>query len=452
MKAETTKYSATIDAMPSMHSASETGHDKKARNLFLIFIIAFVIILFLPWTQNIRSAGRLTTLYPGERPQEINSFISGQVEKWYVREGDIVNVGDTILKLREIKMEYLDPELLNRTEEQIEAKEGSNDAYRSKVIAIERQMGALESGRTFKLNQANNKIRQVENYLIADSMALVAVKSELEIAEKQLKRQKELYEKGVKSLTELEQRTQQFQNVLAKKVGIENKIYALKNEYINARTELSAIEMDYNEKIAKAKSDEFSTMSNLNQGEGDVSKLKNQFSNYSIRSGFYFVLSPTDGQITRTIKAGIGEVVKEYEHLVTITPSDYSFAVEMYVTPMDLPLIAKGQKVAFQFDGWPAIYFSGWPDLSYGTFFGEVVFVENNIGENGLFRVLVAEKNEHGHWPNLLKIGGGAIGYALLKDVPIWYELWRQINGFPPDFYQEKITSYGSAPKKEVKK
>ena len=22
----------------------------------------------------------------------------------------------------------------------------------------------------------------------------------------------------------------------------------------------------------------------------------------------------------------------------------------------------------------------------------------------------------------------------MLKDVPIWYELWRQFNGFPPDY------------------
>jgi hypothetical protein len=23
-----------------------------------------------------------------------------------------------------------------------------------------------------------------------------------------------------------------------------------------------------------------------------------------------------------------------------------------------------------------------------------------------------------------------------MNDVPIWYELWRRVNGFPPDFYQ----------------
>jgi hypothetical protein len=25
----------------------------------------------------------------------------------------------------------------------------------------------------------------------------------------------------------------------------------------------------------------------------------------------------------------------------------------------------------------------------------------------------------------------------MLNDVPLWYEFWRQLNGFPPDFYEE---------------
>jgi hypothetical protein len=36
----------------------------------------------------------------------------------------------------------------------------------------------------------------------------------------------------------------------------------------------------------------------------------------------------------------------------------------------------------------------------------------------------MTEKN----WPSNLKIGTGAQGFALLNDVPIWYELWRQLN------------------------
>jgi hypothetical protein len=37
-------------------------------------------------------------------------------------------------------------------------------------------------------------------------------------------------------------------------------------------------------------------------------------------------------------------------------------------------------------------------------------------------------------------MGSGVMGIALLGDVPIWYELWRQLNGFPPDMYMDMKT------------
>jgi hypothetical protein len=108
----------------------------------------------------------------------------------------------------------------------------------------------------------------------------------------------------------------------------------------------------------------------------------------------------------------------------------------MFVRPLDLPLLAAGQKVRFLFDGFPAIVFSGWPQASSGTFGGVIVAVESNVSVNGKFRVLVKEDTNDKPWPKQLKIGAGAQGIALLKDVPVWYELWRNINGFPPDYYK----------------
>ena len=115
-------------------------------------------------------------------------------------------------------------------------------------------------------------------------------------------------------------------------------------------------------------------------------------------------------------------------------------AVEMFVKPIDLPLIEMGRTVNFIFDGWPAFVFSGWPNLTFGTFEGKVVAIDNNIGKEGRFRILVAADETHKSWPDALRPGGGAQSVALLNDVPLWYELWRQLNGFPPDFYEtEKV-------------
>lgn len=40
-------------------------------------------------------------------------------------------------------------------------------------------------------------------------------------------------------------------------------------------------------------------------------------------------------------------------------------------------------------------------------------------------------------------MGTGVQGIAILNDVPVWYELWRNINGFPPDYYEVKNEKSG---------
>jgi hypothetical protein len=108
----------------------------------------------------------------------------------------------------------------------------------------------------------------------------------------------------------------------------------------------------------------------------------------------------------------------------------------MYVEPLDYVLIDTGTVIRIQFDGWPALIFSGWPGLTFGTFGGKVV-AKDRFSTNGKFRILVAPDESDHPWPKELAVGGGAKCLALLKTVPIWYELWRQINGFPPDFYKQ---------------
>ena len=124
-------------------------------NRFLAaFSIIGIFILFLPWTQNISGRGALTTLKPDQRPQTIQSPIPGRIEKWYVKEGDFVNKGDTILFISEIKHEYFDPQLVARTGKQVTAKSMAVTSYQEKVKTLENQINALIKERILKLRQA----------------------------------------------------------------------------------------------------------------------------------------------------------------------------------------------------------------------------------------------------------------------------------------------------------
>ncbi|MEE2800929.1 MAG: HlyD family efflux transporter periplasmic adaptor subunit [Bacteroidota bacterium] len=410
----------------------------RAFNKFLYgFAILAVIILFLPWTQNVTGNGFVTTLTPDQRPQTVQSQIPGRIEKWYVREGDFVNAGDTILRISEIKTEYQDPLLVERTQQQADAKQGSAGSYRTKIQALTNQISALQQELQLKLEQGRNKVEQSKYKVRADSTDLIAIRNNFEIAQRQYDRVVELIQDGLKSRVDVEDKRTKQQEMQAKVIAQENKLVASRNDLINAQVELNRLRASYADKIAKAQSDRATAEGSLFQAQADVAKLENQTSSYRIRNSLYYVLAPQNGYINKAIKGGIGETFKEGEKLVGIMPADYDLAVETFVEPLDLPLIHLGEEVRVQFDGWPAIFFSGWPNASFGTYGGKVVAVETFITpENGKFRVLIAPDPQDHEWPENLRVGSGAYTIALLEDVPIWYEIWRQLNGFPPNYYQ----------------
>jgi multidrug resistance efflux pump len=399
------------------------------------FLVLGIITLFIPWTQNIQSRGYLTTLNPDQRPQTLNSIIDGRIEKWFVKEGDLVEQGDTILYISEIKDEYFDPKLLSRTDDQIKSKELSVSSYMEKVKALDAQIDALIKTKEIKIKQADNYAKQALLKIQSDSIDFLASKNNFEIAQNQQKRIQQLYEQGLKSLTELEEKKLKTQESKAKMISAENKLLTSQNALLNAESELISIENQYKDKLAKAKSEKFTALSSMYEAEAIVTKMQNQRMNYSMRLDMYYITAPQKGYITKTFKSGIGETIKSGEKLLSIVPSDFQLAVEMYIEAFDLPLLNKDQKVRFVFDGWPAVVFRGWPNTSFGTFGGKVLAVDNYISQNGKYRVLVVPDEDDKIWPKQLRVGSGARGITLLNDVPIWYELWRQLNGFPPDYY-----------------
>lgn len=410
-------------------------------------ISLIVLVTFLPWTQNIRSNGQVTTFNPGDRPQTIHTTIAGRIEQWHVQEGDYVHKGDTIISLSEVKEKYFDPQMLERVQEQIGAKQEALAAYEKKALALQRQSVALHSGLGFSLEKARNKYQQAGMKVESDSIDYVAAQTDFEIAELQFKRQEKLYQQGLKSLTEYETRRLKLQDASAKLLSARNKFYTAKNELLNTEIELSSLRADYEEKISKAESDLNSTLAYINDLKSEISKQHNNYSNLQIRSSFYAILAPQNGYVIQALKSGIGETVIEGEPVASVVAADPDLAVALYVQPVDLPLVEKGRKVRLQFDGWPALAFSGWPNLSFGTF-GGIVAVIDNVDSKGKYRILVVPDPQEEAWPEAIRLGSGVYGWALLNDVPIWYEIWRQLNGFPADYMGESAEA-ASSDKKE---
>lgn len=401
---------------------THTGTRVLAKFLLSVLLL-FILVLFLPWQQNIRGVGQITALNPANRPQTVETIIAGRIQKWFVREGDLVKKGDTIASITEVKEKYFDPQLLMRLRQQIVAKERSLNSKNEKADALQRQITALKETMKLKVEQSKAKLE--------------AEKIKYQNAENQFQRNKKLYEAGNIPLTK-------FQDV-------EYKFQGSQAEYLTAKIELDRTQAEYQDKISKAESDLSNTQAEAFDTEVEILKSRNEFTNTEVRSGQYQILAPQDGYIVKAVKTGIGETIKEGDAVCTIMPEASDMAVEMYVKAMDVPLISKGRKVRIQFDGWPSLQFSGWPSVSVGTFGGEVKVIDYVNSKPGEFRILVVPDTKDESWPAQLRIGSGTKGWVMLDSVPVWYELWRQLNGFPPSLYEAPSSALDSKQTKESK-
>lgn len=380
--------------------------------------VAGLVALFLPWQQNIQGTGLVTALRPQDRPQTLPAAIDGQVQQWYVREGQFVRKGELIARISEVKEEYLDPELVRRTAEQRDAKAASNASKRLAADALGSQVAMLQRGLSLQVEQTRNRIRQYE----AD---VRAAQADSAFAENQLERRRAVFDSGLVSLNDFQATQIKFQkaaaDLAAKRAGL-----------ANARVDLSAVEAEYQKEIVKVQADRAKTLAEASDGVAEVAKLESKVASLQVRHGFYEIRAPQDGYVIQAQRAGLGETIKAGDPLVTVQPADPQQAVELFVKANDVPLIRPGDAVRLQFDGWPALQFAGWPSVSVGTFGGRVAVLDRVSSRDGRFRVLVTPDPDDEPWPEQVRIGSGVYGWTMLREVPVWFEVWRQLNGFPP--------------------
>ncbi|CAA9325694.1 MAG: RND efflux system, membrane fusion protein [uncultured Gemmatimonadaceae bacterium] len=430
----TAEHAAFDREIASLSSAELLGATPSHRP-FVYWVVglfaAFIAAMFLPWQQNVQAKGELTALSPGDRPQVVPTVIGGRIAEWYVQEGQYVRKGAPIVRVAEVKDAYLDPGTLDRYGEQVSAKQRAIGAKEEKVRALATQIAALEQGLTLSLEKGRNKVAQYE-------AAVQAAVLDSAIADDQHRRREALNQSGLSSLNDLQAARLKWQQNAAK-------LAEKRAELLNAKIELSSVRAEYGDKIAKARAERSATTAEVGEGAADVAKLRNAYDNLAVRNTLYRIDAPQDGYVVQALRAGVGEQVKEGESIVTIMPARPRQAVAVYVKAMDVPLLSTGRKVRLQFDGWPALQFAGWPSVSVGTFGGQVAVIDRVSQPDGTYRVLVTADPNDDPWPAQLRQGSGVLGWAMLDEVSLGFELWRRLNGFPPSVKQPSDGASGGS-------
>lgn len=413
---------------------------------FVISLVIFsmfatiVAAMFIPWRQSVTGAGKIIVFSPMHRPQPIATQIPGRLVQWYVRDGDNVNKGEPIADLAEVDARFLHDHQMSSLISQKESLQAKRTAAEARLHALREQSANSVGAQGAAVPAAAERTRQARDRIIAAEQSLEAARQSLKTAEWQAERINSLFDDGLRSkrdkeLAELEKvkaTTEVERAIAALDVAKEDeKIASLERNRTKADTggSINAIQAaiaDVHQIIAGT--------------DADIYRLQIDIDNLSRRVAQRKIEAPCTGRIVRLMRVGAGEIVNAGEVLAVIAPQTQDRAAELSIRDWDAPLVAPGRKVRLLIAGWPALQFIGWPHVAVGTFAGVVSVIDAIDDGKSRYRIIVIPdkeaiaKHETDPWPSTdyLRPGAQVTGWVLLSDVPLWYELWRQFNGWQP--------------------
>ena len=396
-----------------------------ARALGALFLALPGLLLFVPWQQSVRGDGRVVAYAPLERQQVVEAPIDGRVIACHVQEGSVVAAGDLLMELADN-----DPRLLDRLREQRAASEAKLEAAEAKLGAYGAQVLALEEAQRTALRAAEERVSMARDRVLAADKAREAAEANELTARLNLERQRQLLPEGLTS-----QRSVELAELASAQAHTE--VERARAAARAARSEEAALVAERERTEAEAAARLGSARAARDEARGDVAASRESLLGLEVRLArqeTQLVTAPMAGTVFRVAAFRGGEMVKAGEDLVVIVPTTGALAVELWVDGNDMPLLAEDRPVRLQLEGWPAVQFVGWPSVAVGTFGGRVKLIDATDDGRGRFRVLVLPDPSEPSWPSgrYLRQGVRAKGWVLLEQVSLGYELWRQLNGFPP--------------------
>lgn len=402
-----------------------------AKVLAICFFVLPLFMLFLPWLQNIQGKGKVVAFSPTERKQTVDAPVAGVIKDWFVQEGQMVKAGDVLLEISDIDPQFADRlgDQLGNTQARLAAKQDELKSYQLQLQSYYAVRDNKVSAAQFKVDMARQKVR-------AATEAIASSEATLEASRVQIARMERLLSEGLVSNRDKE--VAERDNIIANRA-----LNSAKAQLESSRAEEKAAQVEIGQARADAATSIASAEGQVNKIRSEIADSEQRLTDAEInlsRQTAQRIVAPRSGMVHRVTVNTQSQIVARGEVLLEIIPENSSRAVALMVNGRDAPLVIPGAEVRIEFEGWPAVQVGGWPNVAIGTFVGTVKFVDASDDGEGNFRVMVVPAAGSQVWPNTryLRQGANAKGWILLNKVPIWYELWRLINGFPPQLPSAK--------------
>ncbi len=434
---------ATSTKLQSWEAIQIPERLKFSSRLAIKLVVLFLLIIaFVPWTQTITVTGQLSAYSPYERPQDIEAQITGRIKKWHVLEGVRVKQGDLIVELDDYDPNFMSPELLTFLAQRIIALGDTRKAALARADQLEKRIKEMQNLVRAAVPSAEARVIEAENRIREAYQRVEAARIAVATAELNVDRHKQLAEQGLVSQRELEVT---IQSAIASKADLQGAQANLKaaEQSVKAlsfgRDQISA---EMLQRLLDAEAARDASVAEAARATDQLAEVSLRQSNAEQRRLASRILAPNDGTVVKMAQAGVGETVRQGDQIVRLSPTSMDKAIEMTADGLDAPLLNVGRKVKILFYGIPAIPLPAWPELMAGTYTGVIKVIDQVDDGQGNFRFWVVPDPEDRPWPEQSHVRQGtkAMGWVILNRVPLWYELWRRFNLFPPD-YQERPPS-----------
>lgn len=438
------------------------------RIMLLLLLLTPIALVTAPWQQNLPGTGRVIEFDPVNRPMPVQARTDGTIVRWHVREGQQVAADDPICDIADN-----DPEILARLQESLAAAERKRDAATREREQYEAQVLAAEEARDAAIQYADDEIAAAEQDVTVKQQAVAVAEQKLVLAKAQLEMWEGLVRDRIGAGIELQKARQEHNVAIADVAAGEAAVAGSEAKLRAARSARLRVERAEQVKVQDAKAKRDKADGDVATAEGTIPKLRRDLE----RQRQQQITAPIAGYVQNLMANGQGGVfVKQGTPLARLVPNTSQLAVELYIDGNDITFVDVGRHVRLQFDGWPAIQWVGWPSAAVGTFGGKVAFIDRFDDGTGTFRVMVLpderpfsqaegpvvkwlrriltyepperpdgdESNPHA-WPGdpFLRQGVRAKGWIVLDEVSLGFEIWRQLNGFPPTIQRPKNATGG---------
>ncbi|MCP9451802.1 MAG: biotin/lipoyl-binding protein [Nitrospira sp.] len=413
-----------------------------ARLPFLLVLCFLLTIIFVPWTQTVTVTGQLSAYTPYERPQEIEAQISGRLKKWHVFEGEPVKQGDVILELDDTDPNFMSPGLLMFLEQRKLALEKTKTAALARVAQLDKRIGEMRNLLNAAVPSAEARVMEAENKVREARQRVEAAKIAAMTANLNLERHKQLAKRGLVSEREVELAIQTDIASRADLEAAQASLQAAEQAMKSLDFGRDQVNAEMLQRLFEAEAARDASMLEAARVEDQLADILLRLSNAEQRRLAGQITAPADGTVVKMAKVGVGETVRQGDVLVLIAPTSFDRAIEMTADGLDAPLLNVGRKVKLLFYGIPAIPLPAWPELMAGTYDGVIKVVDQMDDGKGNYRFWVVPDPESRPWPDQSHVRQGTkvMGWVILNRVPLWYELWRRFNLFPPDYEERSHT------------